>query len=73
MIVTLDPNSLILQVKVGTLEKYKPSKEMKDLQKRVDKLKNKLSKFQLEMTPELEEIKKAIEGLNKPFIEAKKE
>ena len=38
-LITLDKNSLTLEIKVGILENYKPSKEIKTLYKQVETLK----------------------------------
>lgn len=74
MIIKLDPNSLNLQVLVGTLEKYKPTKEIKALQKRVSRLKAKVDKFrEEELIPELKGMQEVINKLNESFIEPKKE
>lgn len=70
MIVTFDTNSMILKVNVGTLEEYKPSEEMKQLQNQVDSLRKKIEEFKNEhLNPEVESIKEKIEAMNKPYIE----
>lgn len=65
MYVQFDKNKLHVQVICGSLEKYTPSKEMKQVQKRVDALKEKLSKFQEEVVfPEIKAIEELIDKVN---------
>lgn len=69
MIFVFDPKSLTLQVKVGTMEEYKPSEEVKELQSRVTALLKKTVEFrQQELEPEIKAIMEKVEELNKPYM-----
>lgn len=65
MFVQFDKNRLHLQILCGSLEEYSPSDDIKEAQKRVDALKQKLGKFQEEVVfPEIKEIEAIIEKVN---------
>lgn len=68
MFIHFDKNRMHLQMVVGSLEEYKPSTKIKELQAKVDSLKSKLEKFQAEVVmPELEAIEKAVAEENNKF------
>lgn len=65
MLVQFNKEMLHVQIICGTLEEYKPTEEIKDLQKRVESLKKVLDKFQKETVfPALQEIEKVVNEIN---------
>jgi hypothetical protein len=69
MLVQFDPSSLNVQLRVGILESYKPTKKTKDLLKKVEALQEKVEAFKKEtIVPEVDEINKLVEEINKPFL-----
>jgi phage host-nuclease inhibitor protein Gam len=61
-LLVLNPNNLNMELKVGALESYKPSKEIKSLVKKVSDLKTELSDKLLEITGsnDMKEINKIV-------------
>lgn len=58
-----------LVIRVGTLENYKPTKEVKLVDRKVKALQKKLDKFQEDVyKPSIAEIKELIEALNKKYM-----
>jgi hypothetical protein len=65
MFLTFDKEKVHLQVLCGTLESYKPTKDIKSIQKKVDELHAKLDKFKEEVfSPAAKEIKKLVDEEN---------
>lgn len=65
MFLDFNKEKIHLQVLCGTLETYKPSINVKKIQKMVDKLKCKVEKFRDEkVLPELKEIEELIKEEN---------
>lgn len=65
MYLLFNKEKIHLQVVCGTLESYKPSPNVKKIQKMVDKLNSKVEKFQNEkLFPELEKIEELIKEEN---------
>ena len=57
---------LHLQVICGILETFKPTKEIKDLYKKLERLQKKTDKFQSEVLfPAIEEIEEIVQEINK--------
>lgn len=74
MFVKLNPNTLNIEVRVGVLEKYSPNKDLKALNKRVEKLREKVQKFRSQtIEPELAEINNLVEQINEPFMPKKQD
>jgi len=66
MIIDFDPKRIHAQVVCGTLETYTPSEEMKVINAKVAKLREKLRKFQDEIVnPAIAEIEALVEAENK--------
>lgn len=66
MFLQFDKDKVHLQVLCGTLEQYKPNKDIKKIQKKVDELAAKLEKFKEEVyLPAAQEITKLVDEENK--------
>lgn len=69
MLIRLDKTTMELHVFCGILENYKPSKEIKNLHKKVNALKEKMDKFMKEVVePELGEIESLMQKENEKHI-----
>lgn len=72
MIIQFDPKLMHVQVLCGILEKYEPTENITNIQKKVEDLKLEMAKFRDEvLNPKLDEINKLVEEQNKGFIPAK--
>lgn len=66
MHIIFDKQNIHVQVICGTLEKYEPTKEIEDIQTRVNALSEKARKFmEEEFNPELEKIDALVKAENK--------
>jgi hypothetical protein len=69
MYINLNKQTMTLNVICGILEKYKPSKEIKDLHKKVNALKTQMDRFMKEtVEPSLKDIEKLIDEENKKYV-----
>lgn len=60
-----DARNIHLQIKIGALEEYKPSKKMKMLVDRIEKLRSEAEDFRdTYILPEIEAIQKIVEQEN---------
>lgn len=74
MLIKFNEATVELEVQCGILEKYKPSKEIKEVYKKTDKLNKKLAKFKAEVwMPAVEQIQKEISEINRQYIVEKEE
>lgn len=73
MIIQFNPEKMHIQIIVGVDEKYEPTKEIKNITKRVETLKQKMTQFMTEISPELEDIKKLVDEENKKYTLTKPE
>lgn len=72
MIIQFDKEKMHIQVLVGVLEEYQPSESIKELQLKVESLKQKISEFyKTEINSELMAIEKIIKEENSKFIPSK--
>jgi len=69
MLVKLNKQQMELEIQVGVLENYKPTKEIKKLEKRVKALRELMDKFMVEnVKPELTEIEELVKKHNEQYI-----
>ena len=69
MIIRFDKKDIHIDVVCGALEKHTPSKKIKAIYSRVEKLKAKVTKFmEEEFRPEVQAIQALVDGENKKFI-----
>lgn len=74
MYIQFDPKTLGVQVLVGTLEKYEPTEQVRNIQELVDELKHEMLKFRAEtVTPKLDAIQDLINEENKKYIKVVKD
>lgn len=65
MYIRFDPKGLIMNILCGAMEEYKPSKEIKEINEKVEKLRKLAIEFNEKVyTPKIEEIQKLIEKYN---------
>lgn len=68
MFIHFDRNRCHMQVVVGSLEEYKPTEKMKELQDKITQLKTQMEEFQAKVIwPQLQEIEKQIAEENEKF------
>lgn len=68
MFIHFDKNKLHIQAIVGSLEEYKPSEKIKEIQAKLDELKLKVEEFQKQVVfPALEDIEKKVTEENNKF------
>lgn len=68
MFIHFDKNKLHVQMIVGSLEEYKPSDKIKEIQAKVTALRTKVEEFQSQVVfPELQALEKEIAEENNKF------
>lgn len=70
MLLKLDKQNMDLVAVCGILETYKPSRNVKQIHKKVEKLKELMEEFmELKVTPQMQEIEYLITQENEKYIE----